>query len=620
MRRRLAASALLLALLLLLSGARLPATTAFFPVDELRPGMTGVGRTVFDGATPEEFGVRILGVLRNVVGPQRNLILARLEGGPLASTGVIQGMSGSPVFVEGRLVGAVAYSVGAFSKEPIAGITPIAEMVETTQAAARRPALQRASLEFPLTTERLASALRAAGDRLRPFADRPGDVVARGLPWLEGARLGTLLQPIATPLVMSGFTPAATALLAPAFEAAGFAPAPGGPDDAGPGAASDRRPLAPGDAVGVRLLSGDLELGATGTVTWVDGDRVYAFGHQFLNLGPTAFPMTRARIYSLVPSLMTSFKIAALGEVIGTFEQDRATALAGALGAPPRLVPIRIELTSERGLRKTFNFSVVDDQLFTPLLTYAVVFNTLASYERQFGVATFSVRGRARVKDRADVVFEDLFTGENPIAGVATAVAGPLTYLLSNDLGPVEVTGLDLAISSAEEPRVATIERVWLDEVRPRAGRSVPLKILLRSYRGEAQVREVPIEIPANVSGTVSILVADGSALAQWEQRELRRVARPETIDQMIRRLNESRRNNRIYVRLFSSHPGAVVEGETLSALPQSVLAVLEAERNGGSFVPLRHAVVGEWDIPTEHAVNGSRLLTVRLEPRTSDR
>ncbi|HXH08137.1 MAG TPA: SpoIVB peptidase S55 domain-containing protein [Vicinamibacterales bacterium] len=612
MRRRLAATVLLVALLLLCR-VSLPARSVFLPVDEVRPGMIGVGRTVFDGATPEDFTVRILGVLRNVVGPQRNLILARLEGGPLASTGVIQGMSGSPVFIDGRLVGAVAYSVGAFSKEPIAGITPIGEMLETTQVAARQPVMRRASLEFPLTAERLASALRAAGERLRPFADRPGDVVARGLPLLDAARLGTLLHPIATPLVMSGFAPEATALLAPAFEAAGFAPAPGGSDATSAGESD--RPLAPGDAVGVRLLSGDLELGATGTVTWVDGDRVYAFGHQFLNLGPTAFPMTRARVYSLVPSLMTSFKIAALGEAIGTFQQDRATALAGALGAPPRLVPITIELTSERGLRKTFSFAVVDDQLFTPLLTYAVVFNTLASYERQFGVATFSVRGRARIAGRGDVVFEDLFTGENPIAGVATSVAGPLMYLLSNDLGPVEIAGLDLAISSAEEPRVATIERVWLDEVRPRAGRAVPLKILLRTYRGEAQVREVPIEIPANVSGTVSILVADGAALAQWEQRELRRVAQPETIDQMIRRLNESRRNNRIYVRLLSSHPGAVVEGETLSALPPSVLAVLEAERNGGSFVPLRHAVVGEWDLPTEHAVSGSRLLTVRLEP-----
>ena len=607
-------SALLAAAMAAACWTVLPASSPLMGIDEVRAGMTGVGRTVFDGSEPEEFKVHILGVLRNVVGPQRNLILARLEGGPLASTGVLQGMSGSPVYIDGKLVGAVSYSIGSFSKEPIAGITPIAEMTETAALAPRRPAVQKAALSWPLTRENVSAALRAAYDRARPFADAPGDVQAFGLPAGDGGRLAALLRPIATPMIMSGFAPQAASLLAGPFADAGFAPVLGGAAGDAEGSKVSRR-LQAGDAVGVSLMTGDLELGATGTVSYVDGDRVYAFGHPFLALGPTSFPMTRARVYSLLPSLMTSFKISAMGDVIGTFQQDRSTAIAGTLGKGPDLVPVRVTLESGRGLKKTFSFNIADDQLFTPLLTYVAVFNTIGSYERQLGAATYGIKGRARVKGQPDVAIEDLFAGENAVAGAAAAVAGPVTYLLTNDVEKVEIGGIDVTLTSYEEPRIATIERVWLDEVRPRRGRTVPLKVLLRSYRGDEEIRTVPVELPANAPATVSVLVSDGATLTRWEQRELKRPAQPESIAQMIRALNTTRRNNRVYVRLVADEPGAVVQGETLPALPPSVLAVLEAERNGGSFAPLRNAVLGEWELESDKAVSGSRVLTVRLDP-----
>ena len=246
--------------------ANLPASTTLMALDEVRPGMTGVGRTVFDGDRREEFKVHILGVLRNVVGPQRHLILARLEGGPLERTGVMQGMSGSPVYVDGRLIGAVSYSIGAFSKEPIAGITPIAEMTETAALAARRPAIARQDLELPLTREGLAAALRKAFQRLRPFAERPGDVDALGLPAADAGRIGALLRPIATPIVMGGFGDAAASLVGGAFSDAGFLPINAGTWHE---AARETTPkgsyhLEPGDAVGVGLITGDLEFGGDG--------------------------------------------------------------------------------------------------------------------------------------------------------------------------------------------------------------------------------------------------------------------------------------------------------------------------------------------------------------------
>ena len=602
--------------LVALTGLR--AATPQMPVSEIRPGMVGIGRTVFDGTRVEEFNVHVLGVIENVMGPQRNLILARLEGGPLAQTGVIAGMSGSPVYIDGRLIGAVSYALGSFSKEPIAGITPIEEMTrETAPGAGARPAAARLRVELPLTPERMLAAFRRALNWNRPFADRPQDAQLVGVssvPGLGGREVGTMLRPIATPLVMSGFEPDLADMFGAAFREQGFLPMGGGAAGTRPGEMPFEGSLKPGDAIGVTFVSGDLVMGGTGTVTHIDGDQVFAFGHPMYNLGPTAFPMTRAYVYTVLPSLFSSSKLSTTGEVIGTLLQDRATAIAGRLGPGPKLIPITLNLESERGQTRTFHFGVVNDQLFTPLMTYSVLLNTLVSYERQFGTATYGVKGKALLKQYDAVTFDNLFSGESPSLGAAQYIVAPLTALMGNDYADVEIEGLELTFNSTEQPRTATLQRVWIDDQRPRAGRTVPLKVLLRTYRGEDVLRTVPIEIPANARGSLSILVSDGSRLSQAELRETRPTV-PRTVPQLIRTLNKGRRNSTLYIKLLGSDAGAVVNGELLSSLPPSVLAVLEADRSGGSFNPLHSATLGEWEIPTDHAVSGARTLTVNVSP-----
>jgi hypothetical protein len=590
----------------------LSAATPRMPVGEVRPGMVGVGRTVFEGDTIEDFKVHIIGVLRNVMGPSRNLILARLEGGPLAQTGVIAGMSGSPVYVDGRLVGAVSYSIGSFPKEPIAGITPIGEMIEATaDTSARRTAAATPRLDLPVTIEQLAAAVRA---RASAFADRPADVQVFGLPAASGSQMGALLRPIATPLVMSGMDGTTADLLSSMFRDAGFTPVLSG--GSGSGAPASTEPLRPGDPIGVALLGGDSEMGATGTITHIDGTRLYAFGHPFFNFGPTAYPMTRATIYTSLPSLMSSFKIATMGDVVGTVQQDRATAIAGTLGKGPTMIPVKVTLESERGATRSFTYTVVNDQIFTPLLTYVAIFNTLSNYERNFGAMTFTVKGRANFENHDAVSYEDIFTGDNPIPAASAYVAGPITMLLANDIERVSLKGVELSISTAEESRAATIERVWLDDVRPRAGRTVPLKVLTRSYRGAEKISTIPIEIPANASGQLTVMVTDGRQLNQIEQRELRRSVQPSSVGQMIKIFNETHRNNRVYVRLMTGTPGAVVNGEAMTSLPPSVLSVLEGDRSGGNFAPIRSAALGEWELQMDSAVTGTRVLTIDLAGR----
>jgi hypothetical protein len=371
--------------------------------------------------------------------------------------------------------------------------------------------------------------------------------------------------------------------------------------------------LKPGDAVGVMLVNGDVQMGGTGTVTHIEDDRVYAFGHPLYNLGPTEFPMTRAYIYTVLPSLFSSFKLSTTGEVIGTFLQDRATAIAGRLGSGPRMIPVAVNLTQARGSTRAFKFEVVNDPLFTPLMTYAALLNTLSSYERQYGAATFKVSGQATVRNHEAITFDDLFSTNQSALDASAYIVAPLTYLLSSDYEKVEIGGLDLTISSVEEPKTARVERVWIDDPRPRAGREVPLKVLLRTYRGEDEVRTIPIQIPAHVTGPLSLMVSDGSRLEQLELRESRTPPQARSVDQVIKTLNRARRNNILYVRLLGVQPGAVVNGEVLSSLPPSVLAVLEADRNGGNFNAVRSATIGEWELATDHAVNGVRTLSLTV-------
>ncbi len=448
----------------------------------------------------------------------------------------------------------------------------------------------------------------------RPFAERSGDVQIFG----EGVsgQVATMLRPIATPLNLGGFSPEIADMLGASFRDYGFMPVAGAAAARSPSSVTTSdRPLRPGSAVGVNIVSGDFNMGATGTVTEVIGNKIYAFGHPFFNLGPIAFPMTKAYIHTLLPSMTSSMKISTLGDVIGTVHQDRATTIAGLTGAAPATIPVKISLESERGFKKHFEFQrrerpVVHAALHLRVDSEHADTRTSA----RPGAATFNIQGTMNVKSHGEIKIEDLFSGNSASMSTAGSVMAPLTFLLDNDFEPIQIEAVDLTIQSTEQPRTATIERVWLDGVRARAGRTVPLKVLMRGYRGEEVVQTVPLEIPAGASGSLSVMVSDGARLAQWERREVRQPTEPRSVPQLMRALNTVRKNNRLYVRLLASDAGAVVRGEPLSSLPPSVLGVLEADRSTGDFIPLRNATLGEWNLPTEYAVVGSRVLTINIE------
>ncbi|HKW01296.1 MAG TPA: SpoIVB peptidase S55 domain-containing protein [Vicinamibacterales bacterium] len=586
--------------------AKLPAQSAFYPLDDVKPGQVGIGRTIFAGDTIEEFKVNILGVLHNVIGPQRDLILAKLEGGPLATTGVIQGMSGSPVYIDGRLVGAVSYALGSFPREPFAGITPIREMTDAVSAGGTRAAGGLA-LTWPATsTEAFAYLNKLAERAAAPLRASGSDIGVVGPPAL--ADLVPTLRPIGAAMVFSGFEPGLDRELRQAFSPAGVTAA----TQPRPGrAATTATELRPGDAVGVSLVRGDLEMGATGTVTYVDGSTVYAFGHPFLNLGPTQFAMTRAHVYTVLPSLDSSLKIASLGPVIGTMSQDRATAIGGTLGAPPRELAVTITLAGSRGPDRKFTFYVLHDQMLTPLFSYVAILNALTSYQRQAGVMSIGATGTLSFGDAGKIDIDDAFTGESALSTAATTLTAPIGAAITNEYRSVMPDALDLTLRVTEEQRSSTIDRVWLDTTKPRFGATHAVQVQLRDYRGATEVVSIPVVMPNQATGPLTLLVSDAQALTTLEQRDLR-PGKPASWNALLAQMNDSRRNNRLYVRLISPGTGTVVGGQTLSALPANVRSILDAD----SSVPsssISKAVVGAWERKFDRVVRGSREITITL-------
>jgi hypothetical protein len=370
--------------------------------------------------------------------------------------------------------------------------------------------------------------------------------------------------------------------------------------------------------VGVSLVEGDLDLSVTGTVTDVDQGRVYAFGHPFYNLGPTRFPLKKAWVYSIFPSLQVSWKIAAATEAVGTMDQDRTTAISGRLGEPPRMIPVEVRLRSSRSPERTFRFRMVEDELFTPVLGYVSLLSVLQGHERALGASTLRIDARLLLAGGREVRVRDVVASEQPAQAAAAILARPLALVVGNDFERVAVDRLEVAVDAVETLETATLERAWVDGPSPlRPGRVAPVKIQLRTHRGGTVTETLPVVIPEGApTGSYTLTVADAATMDSIEQREKRQGLAPRDLPQLLRALNTLRSGSRIYARLTRPAAGAVVGGEYLPALPGSVLSVLGSSDQGTSVVALPASPVWSGELATERAVSGWRQLTLAVERR----
>ncbi len=574
----------------------------FFPLKSVRPGLKGIGKTVFEGTRVDTFEVEILGVLEKT-GPNQNLILARLSGEKVDRYGVFAGMSGSPVYVDGKLLGAVAYAF-SFATAPIAGITPIQEMVDIFR-------------EQPGATLRIGRARDPRGVYEVSAFQLPVPLVEAFTPGDSFPALKPYgrLEPILTPLNLQGFAAGAVGGFTTQLAAAGLIPVLGSGS-----AANDEwgnAPVEPGSTIAVQLVRGDMEVAASGTVTHISGNRVYAFGHPFLSIGYTDFPLTKAAVLGVIPSLMNSQKISASLEPFGVIRQDRATGILGLKDEKPKMIPVKVRLDSSRGETRLLNYEIITDPLLTPFLLAFTVNNSIVASERSLGGQTLQVRSTIRLAGQPEVVFENAVSSQSSAtAAAAVAAAAPLSFLLTSGFEDVHVESVDIAISASEEAREAVLDKVWQDRDEARPGEEVQLTVFLRLPNGTVESARYPVKIPDGLPpGPLKIMVGDGLTITKIDAQTEDAEFIPKDVNQLVRAINLLKKNDRLYIRLFREQEGAVVAGQGLPGLPPSILALYNSRRTKGDIQPINLVVFVEHELPrTDYVVTGQKVIEIKVK------
>lgn len=583
----------------------------FFPLAEIRAGQKGVGRTVFEGDKVEDFQVEILGVLKNAIAPKRDVIIARLSGGPLEKTGVIAGMSGSPVYVDGKLVGAVALSF-PFSKEPLAGITPIEQMVDVVPTAAPAPSKSTASgVSYHIAR---VSTGPVEAERLIPEEEGGVPLIERFLPSDGGE--GSLAA-LRLPLRFGGFPSEVLETYAPVFRRMGFEPMHGGALSAGESGPAGKNPLGAGSMISLLLVRGDLNLNMDCTVTLQQGDKIYACGHRVLLAGPARIPFAQSRVLVIVPSLASSFKLDAPGPLAGAIHQDRFSAIYGLLGDKAPLIPVHVQVDSTLNKQADYNFEMVQETFLSPLLLSLGVVSTLTATERLVGPLTLELKGKIRLSGGDSVDLEDVVSADINAAGAAGgAVSIPLTYLLASGFPDLRVEGIDLTIVSRNEKRVATLEQVWSAQSEVRPGDRLEVTALLRTPSGEPLIQKIPIEIPESVSDkALSVVIGGGSVINALQFRTAPLTSSPRDFPQLVRTLNRMRRNNRLYALLMAPQRSFILQGEEYPSPPPSLVQTFLADPAVASSVLFSGtSVVGDFETqPSSYTIRGQKTLFLKV-------
>lgn len=566
----------LLMALLLAAAPAVAEPLELMPLSEVRPGMTGTVRTVFEGDRVEEFQAEIIGVMDDFLGPDMNIILARLKGERVEYTGVAGGMSGSPVYVEGRLVGALAYRMGQFNKEPIAGITPIEYMLEVGDDGGAGPRAAEAQSEY------------------------------------------SGLEPIEAPLTASGIPRSILEAFAPDLHRLGL-----GPLAAGSGASGDRsdgaRRLAPGDPVAAQLVRGDITVAATGTVTHVDGDRVFAFGHPAFLTGAAELAMARAEIFLTLASLQASTKVGRVLETIGTFRQSRLPAMTGVIGPVPRMIPLTVRITVDGGISREFRYEIVEHRDFAPalagLLAAASVVNTPWGADEM----TLTVRGRIEIDGHRAVELGDLYIGFTALSSAGLALGRDLQstfgVVYQNRFESPRVRSIDLEISAVERGDIGVVEAVYPTRTEVEPGDSIEFRVLIRPFRGRPYTRAMTYRVPDGApSGPMLAYIGGANLLSGVERSVLsRQVQQADDLSQLIGLINQLRSNDRLYLKIVRREAGAVVQNEILPALPPSVQTTLGANRGTGEVTPIAETPVHEEALVLDQIIVGGTAVLLRV-------
>ncbi|MGH9633039.1 MAG: hypothetical protein ACRD7E_32450 [Bryobacteraceae bacterium] len=587
--------------------------TEILKSSELKPGMQGTAWTVFKGIEPDPIPVEIIGLWKNAWGPKQDIILAKL-GGKAQRTNVAGGMSGSPVYVDGKLIGAIALRMSIFSPDAICGITPIELMLEikdfdqSRPKDARTPDKLRSRAGIPVPSELLAQAVAAGASANLP-------------------EQSPLMVPIETPLTFSGFHQSVLREFGPMFQQLGITAVQGGAS----GALQESKPspgwqdsLQPGDSVAGVLVSGDMSVTGLGTVTYNDGKHILGFGHPFFNLGPVDMPMSKGEVLMVLSSQFQPNKFANATEIVGALTQDRHSGIMGELGATSEMIPVSVKVrTFGEGdtilKEKDLNFNVFVQQKWTPYLMMVTLFNSVAGMNDFAEEATYRLSGEVELEGHPSISLNTMLApGEMPVPA-SMLLAGwwgdKFNRLFGNAVKTPRLKSVNATIDLLPERRVASIENAWVNNSEVEAGSEVPVKIYLRPYRGERIEREFNVRIPAGLpKGDYQILLSDAETLNRM-QNFAGMANRFIDLRETVSLINQERSNNRLYVSLVHPRPTFYDDDKTMPSLPASVLNVMQAGRSGNrAFISSGQSLQEQMSLPFELVVNGSQSLKITVK------
>ncbi len=587
---------------IVLSATVLSAQTsqATIPVDQIHAGMRGVAYTVFQGVKPESMDVEVLGVLRNSNGPKGDIILIRLHGTKVEYTGVVAGMSGSPVYLDGKLAGALAFRIGEFSKEPIAGVTPIADMLEIN-------ALDKSPAEVAAATK--SGMTNAAGKTASP-----GDGGSMSSSVQDFANY---LKPIDAPLIFNGFSEDTVRRFAGQFASAGVVPVMGAGSVSGD---KQPEPLEPGSAVSAILVRGDMDIAATCTVTYIDPQRLLACGHPLLQFGSVDLPMNKANVLATLPSPLNAFKIVNTTEQAGVFVQDRHTGIMGVFNKEPEMIPVTLSIRSGSGMqKKEFHYEVLNNARLSPVAIMATVFNALHEVNEYGEEITYRLNGSINVKGFPEVALKNMFVptenGQPAAMAAAISLGDRFGRIYDNPYNAPAVKSVKLEFDLVRERRWARLESARTDVSEARPGDEIIVETVMAPYRGERVVRQIPVKIPTSASkGILRILVSDGETLDRVG-RTNPAFGRKLDLASTIALLNKEHANNRLYVSLLEADPEARVADKVMPTLPISVMNVMDGMRGNQEMIVSGESSVDETATPPlDYVVSGAQLLTVTVK------
>jgi hypothetical protein len=590
-------------LLLVSSVAAYASDPKLFPVEEIRVGMKGHGMTVFQGSTPERFEVEILGVVNGFANPKQSIIIAKLSGGQVDKTGVFAGMSGSPVYIDGKLVGAVAYAF-PFSKEPIAGIQPIQNMIGVVENGNQQEPRPSSSVSF-------GTLLSTAESSTNSLSTLSG---ARAVSSATGQMI-----PIATPVSFSGVPQSVLDLFADDLRKIGIQPIAGLGSSSTTGAMVpfDENTLAAGSSVTVQLARGDFSYDAAGTVTYRDGERIFAFGHPFLASGATSWPMAESKVVTVIANLNNSFKITTTGNLVGSISQDRSTCVFGQLGDKPQMIPVRLTVRTSRNKTETYNFELISDPMLAPILMRIALTSAIMGTERQLGPQTVKVNGRISMKGQPDVLLDNAFSlASGATAFAASSIERPFAVLLNSGFEGLEVRGIDVDVTSSDTRSMGIINRLWIDKTEVERGEKVEIQAFARKENGTEFVERIPVEIPQDAPiGPIVILIGDGSSINQTDARvQVGADFVPKNLGQLVQAINKLKKNSKLYVKILRPGAGAIVNSEEMPTLPPSVLATLGSQRTSGGYSALSVATLSEKELaPSQFLITGQQAITINV-------